>query len=369
LNKDYKIRSYQPADDKGIVELLKLVFDDWPHFDLNCDPLDHWRWKHKDNPLARNLISLGIVGDKIISCLHSIPIILKIGENVFLSWERVDGAVHPDFRRGGLFNKMSELTYETMIKNEVRTQYGITSNPILMKKYQKQGNPHLPHVLVDFIRIHDIDLHLKMVPTKNKEQARKIGFLFVKLVNRIRNTSNDKINTYRDFNISEINSFDDRINTFWDEIKDHYNFIVKRTRDYLNWRFCDHRGGEYKIKMVEVDGRILGYSVLRINKYMKDYPVGYIVDLIALPKCLNVINWLVADAVKYFDTHNINVIHCQLFKTHPYEAIIKRYGFVDSRYRLFMHFIPGAGIYKELNKIQTSTVDKLHFVYGDFDII
>jgi len=118
-----------------------------------------------------------------------------------------------------------------------------------------------------------------------------------------------------------------------------------------------------------MDGRILGYCVLRINRYLKDYPRGYLVDLITHPKCLDIAHGLVADAVNYFDSNNINVIHCQLIKTHPYEAIIKRFGFVDSRNRIFMHFIPCAGIDEELNKIQTSTVDKFHFGYGDYDTI
>ena len=124
---DYIVRPYRLGDEEGIVELLELVFDGWPHFDLQYTPLDHWRWKHEDNPLKTNMISLGIIGGKIISCLHTIPRMMKIGDKVFLSWERVDGAVHPDFRRMGLFNKMSELTYESMMMNGIKIQYGNTS--------------------------------------------------------------------------------------------------------------------------------------------------------------------------------------------------------------------------------------------------
>lgn len=42
-------KEYQPGDEEGIVELLEIVFDGWPHFDLPCSRVDHWKWKFLDN--------------------------------------------------------------------------------------------------------------------------------------------------------------------------------------------------------------------------------------------------------------------------------------------------------------------------------
>jgi hypothetical protein len=173
--------------------------------------------------------------------------------------------------------------------------------------------------------------------------------------------------SYQNFSISKVSSFDDRINEFWDEMKDHYNFIVQRTREYVNWRYCDPRGGDYIIKMAEADGKILGYSVLRINSYKKDYLNGSIVDLINLPKRLDVSEGLVKDAVNFFDSNNINIIQCQIIKYHQNEAIVKKFGFVDSRFRHFMHYVPKIEIDEELKKLQRSTANQIHYVYGDYD--
>ncbi len=53
--------------------------------------------------------------------------------------------------------------------------------------------------------------------------------------------------------------------------------------EYLNWRYSDRRGGDYILKEAIEGERALGYVVLRVNGYQEKYPVGYIVDLLALP--------------------------------------------------------------------------------------
>ena len=101
----------------------------------------------------------------------------------------------------------------------------------------------------------------------------RTGFHIVNLLNDVRNFFSYPHSKKKDLQILEISSYDDRIDEFWHEVNDYYRFIIERTKDYLNWRYCDPRGGEYIVKTAEEDGRILGYSVLRINSYQKTYPV------------------------------------------------------------------------------------------------
>ena len=60
----------------------------------------------------------------------------------------------------------------------------------------------------------------------------------------------DKINDYKIF---PIQYFDDRINVFWNKIRNEYNFITERNKDYLNWRYCDKRGGNHEVFIAEFD--------------------------------------------------------------------------------------------------------------------
>jgi len=118
------------------------------------------------------------------------------------------------------------------------------------------------------------------------------------------------------------------------------------------------------VKQVEEDGEILGYSVLKINKSRMVYPVGYIVDILALPGRLDVADLLVADAVKYFDKNDINIVNCLLIKNHPYKRIFNRHGFLDSRIKIHLSYT-SHGLEDELKDLRTSS--KPHFTYGDID--
>lgn len=364
---DYFVRSYLPGDEEEIVRLLQLVFDGWPHFDLSCAPVDHWRWKFKDNPLKKSIILLGTSDDKIIGCTHTTPLTMKIGDSVFLCGNGYDLAVHPDFRRIGVAKKMNELRRELRANAGIKLVIMVSGNPIMVTHYSKLY-PRFPYTILNFVRIQDIDLHLQMNPTENA-WLKKYGFHFVKLLNKFRSALRVSSLPEEDFRISKVHSFDGNINVFLDEIKSHYAFIVERTRDYLNWRYCDPRGGNYIIKIAEADGRTLGYSVLRINRYVRSYPVGYIVDLLTLPDRLDVTDALVADAVNYFDSNCINMIRCQVVKNHPYEKLLKGCGFAKSGYGIDLFYDIYAKIGEELNKLQTRIPDRIHFVYGDYDWI
>jgi len=85
-----------------------------------------------------------------------------------------------------------------------------------------------------------------------------------KMINNIVNIFTFLISSDQIFTVSEISRFDDRINLFWNQIKDNYIFITEKTRDYLNWRYCDKRGGNYIVKIVEKD--ILSVHIFRNNQ-------------------------------------------------------------------------------------------------------
>lgn len=367
MKKNHSVRPYRQGDEEEIVQLLELVFDGWPHFDIECSPLEHWRWKFEDNPIKSSIISVGTRNGEIIGCSHRISRKLKIGESVILCCTGADQAVHPNFRKMGLFKKMDGLGKELERKSGIHFFYGISGNPILIK-YRSKDHHTFPHATAKFVRIQDIDWHLQMMHTTHINLY-KYGYRLVKLFNKFKNALSLSPPLNGDFRIKKISSFDNSINAFWNEIKDHYTFIVERTKDYLNWRCCDPRGGNYLIKIAERDGHVLGCIVLRINKYQKDYPTGYIIDLLTLPGRLDIVDALIRDAIQDFDNQNINIIKCQIIKNQQYERIFKKYGFLSTRNGTNILWRSDTTIGEELSKFQTSSVNRIHFVYGDYDDI
>jgi len=366
LEKKYTVRPYLPGDEVGIVELLQLVFDGWPRFDLNCSSLDHWRWKYLSNPLDMIFIAVAVNKGRTIGCHHSIPLRIKIGDDLFLCNTGSDLAVHPDFRNMGISKQVRQMCRKLKVEAGLQHAYFVTGNPILIKRYLK-SRPSFPHPITNLVRIMDINLHLRMMPVENA-WLMKLGFNTVKYINDFRNAFSPPTSAKHDLNIFETRCFDERIDAFWKQVSEKSSFIVERGRDYLNWKYYDPRAGNFVIRQVEENGHIIGYSVLNINRYHRDYPIGYIVDLITLPERPDVADALAKDAVRFFDSKNINIINCQVVKNHPHERIYKRHSFLDSRTKLHL-FYNIYGKEDKIDKIKMAKASTIYFYWGDLDVL
>jgi hypothetical protein len=366
LEKEFKVRLFQPGDEEGIVELLELVFNGWPKFDLRCSPLEHWKWKYQDNPLQTIQFTVGVSDNRIVGCNHYLPLKIKIGNNVYLSTQGLDVAVHSDFRRMALFNKMMDLGIKMRKEYGSQFHYYMTWN-LKLKKQLSMYYHRFPHHARRLFRIHDVELQLRKHPMQFSFIYR-YGSHLLKLTNKCRNALQPYRPPSYDFDIEKIFHFDERIEGFWEKIKEHYHFIVERSRDYLNWRYCDPRGGDYLVKIAQTDAKILGYMVLRTDRHQLDYAIGYIVDLLTLPNRIDVATALVENAISYFDGHHINMILCMLMKNHPYEAILKRNGFITKRERIPLFYKDYTEV-KELERREIHSPSRIHLVYGDLDVI
>lgn len=118
--------------------------------------------------------------------------------------------------------------------------------------------------------------------------------------------------------VNEINQFKSNVEDFWDEVKDNYYWIVARTQDFLNWRYCDPRGGRYRVTSVEENRKLIGYCVSRINNFNIEYPKGIIVDILSLPGREDVTEILLVDALNDFDSQGVNCVHAWAGQKHPF---------------------------------------------------
>jgi GNAT superfamily N-acetyltransferase len=332
--------------------------------DLDITPHEHWKWKFLDNPLKKSFITVCEHDKKIVACEHEFLIKSWVGKSKLLCTYSSDQAVHPDYRGMGLSKAMVEYSSEKRRKYGCGFSYWITSNPIMIRSYTKHW-PSFPHRVINLVKIQDIGLQLHKMPMKNPWFMR-VGYLFLKYVNKIKNLLNN-YDSHNELAISKVDAFDDRVNMFWAKIQHNHDFIVERTKEYLNWRYCDPRAGPYVIRVAQSNNEIIGYSVLRINRYRQDYQVGYIMDVLALPERLDAVDKLIADATEFFKTQEINICNCFIVKGHPYEPIYKKHGFLDSRIRTHIFLNLLGEIDEEIGILQNATPDRIHFSYGDID--
>lgn len=349
------------------MHLLQLVFDGWPRFDLDCSPEDHWIWKYRDNPNGIIMISLAVKDGKVIGCMHASPRKAKVKDEIVLCVIGTDLAVHPDLRGMGITRNIDKKIRSLDDEYGNKFCYFITGNPDVIKLLNKEGYARFPHNVINLVRIRNIDLHLEKMPAENA-WIKKLGFHLINKLNSLRNALVGSEHRYPSIDLREISRFDERINGFWNLASNHYDFIVERRMDYLNWRFCDPRAGKFVIKQAEENGYILGYSILSINSSIEDYPIGYIVDLLTLPDRHDALEALLSDAVRYFDSNDINLINYQIVEGHPYERVFKRHGFLNSMIKLFIGLqVKKMG--KKLMDLKQSPANKIFLSWGDHDVL
>jgi GNAT superfamily N-acetyltransferase len=357
-------RSYEPDDGEKIVELLEMVFNGWPKYDLGCSPLEHWRWKNgggKNSSLGAVCVHNGC----IVGSLQSIPRSIRIGEASLLGSYGVDFAVHPDYKGRGISTRLNNITDGLLKDSGVAFSYAIVGNSILVKAYSKRY-PEFPHPMANLVRIRDIDAQLEALPMERPWLV-KLGYGVFRLLNVAWRRFYSPESRKTEFKVKRLDRFDERADDLWEEVSVDHDFICDRSADFLNWRYCDPRAGDFIAMMAEGDdGELLGYSVLRVNRYLEGYPVGYIVDLLGRPGRMDVVEALAAESLEYFDTNDVNIVNCLVAKGHPHETALKRLGFVDSmvKIRIFIDEYERKGIF---SGIVGSLPSRIHFSWGDHD--
>jgi GNAT superfamily N-acetyltransferase len=307
------VRKYQKGDEESIVELLDLVFNGWPKIDLESSALDHWKWKYNDRPMNGLEAAVALDNGRIIACLGSPNVNLKINEETYLCEPRADLAVHPDYRGKGVWRAMVDSWVENKWSPKI-IGYNVSTTSEVVGRAKKTKATQFPSQIKQYSRINDIDAYLK---AKKIPQylAKKIGYLGLSSLSKARNFGRKRVKS--NYSVKTVTSFDDRVNQLWEEVKKSYDLVVERRQEYLNWRYSDPRGGNYTIRILEDGDRLLGYSVYRINKYNPDYPEGYIVDLTCVKENEVVVS-LIDDACNFFDLNDTRVVHYWSPQDHYY---------------------------------------------------
>ena len=319
-----------------------------------------------DNPSGSYCIFVAERDGEIVGVGHDLYIDVKHGEEDFRTVYGTDVAVHPEHRRRGLYTKLVRARLKIKMKNS-DFQYGYTTNPILLERrkrsYEEEPSAYyFPYKACKYIWIKDVDLHLKMMKT-NKAWLMKQGHKIKKFMSKIRHMVDRSIEDDGSYSINVAERFDDSSDSFWRKVAPHYNFIGKRDKEYLNWRYCDPRSGNYTVLQAKDKDKLLGYVVTSME--LGDlYPTGYIIDLLALHGKNEVAVALVNAAVKKINENGVNVIRALIVKGHPYESVFERNGFIDNRESLYVRYRKSADS-EESKTLRDSPPEKIHLVYSD----
>lgn len=114
IKKKYTYRLATNEDTANIVELLKICLGE-----SDNRTVEYWNWKHNNNPFGSSFVLLAFDDGKLI------------GVRTFMKWEwvkdaqvykcvrTVDAVVHPDYRKRGLFSKLTMYGLDLMKENKI----------------------------------------------------------------------------------------------------------------------------------------------------------------------------------------------------------------------------------------------------------
>lgn len=359
MDNEVIIREYEDGDEEGIIIVLQEAFGDWPKVNLSCSKTAFWRWKHQDTPSETNLVHVAKDGDDIVgvSSQHLVPMLIG-GKQINASLAG-DLAVKKAYRGQGI---SKELVKPSILKRKemgINIVYFVTQNPIVIQSHKKRYHS-FPHPILNMVRIHDVDLQLKHMPMDH-DWIMKTGYRTLNLINRIKNPTSIG---HSNIEIDTVTAFPEDTTRLW-ENNTGIKFMAYNKVDYMNWRYCDPRAGVNKVMLARENGVLVGYIVIQLNRYLRDYPVGYILDLFTDSNKEDIAETLLKTGLEYLDSQNVNIVVSMIPKGHPFERVYASRGFLDSRKNL--HLFSSLNQTKEEYLLEGIKPEEIHFSYGAID--
>ena len=335
MKRPWKVRMYEEGDETGFLKLFNLVFSS----QLN---VKHWLWKYKNNPFGF-IQTVTECDGQIVGHMGLVPVDMKVGDSVVRGAQAVELAVHPRFRRQGMFLEIGKTLMKEAAEEAIPIVYGVPNEPAYHGhiKYGWFYVGRIP-VLIKFLSVSGLLSFLlvkfyyfirrRHSPVSGKENIRPFPFLISLLgwmssFPSIRKHKSVRTLATESFLIRQVSSFDSRVDDLWDYAAKSLTFGIVRKRRYLTWRYFEKPYSDYKVFFAEKDGSLKGYVILSIEKpwnwgMISLKKLGYIVDILAVSK--KVANHLIQASIQYFSQQKVDLILCWMMKSHfMYKCLIK----------------------------------------------
>jgi hypothetical protein len=199
-----RIANYIAGDEHKILELFELVFK-------QKMSLDYWIWRFLNNPAGAKMIKLMWDGDKLVGHYAVSPLCMNVNNKHVLTAHSMTTMTHPDYGGRGIFKLLSLALYEE-IENDLGCEavWGFPNN-----------NSHYGFI--------------NSLQWKNIAIIHTMGISPQKLI-----VSN------KDIEVEEFELFDNEKVDFIQTKIDGFSVSIHRSKEYLNWRYCENPSVSYK---------------------------------------------------------------------------------------------------------------------------
>jgi len=336
-----EIRPYEAGDELAILDLYEEIFD-------VRQSLAQWRWRFAEVPSGQPSIQVAWERDRVVGQFAYSPMPLALGAASFDALMALDGMVHPEFQRTGLFTRL-EQTAAAVVPSE-SARYGFPNDKSFPLFVGALGwrSPGRPRVLMKLLRTDGLSrrnpLLRLLAPAAGLARRRDAAVRghvpirqfsrFAEIEERLPLFASDRVHTRREVVV-------------------------------LDWRY---RAGPHPYRLFAFgrEGEESGFAVVRIQEKF-DLRIAWLADFAVtaadrrhVPTMLRTLaSELHADA--------------DLFSTllsHPSEKRqLRRAGFLEAPERLLPHpfFLISHG--QSLHQTEFDDLDRWHLTWGLHDAI
>jgi GNAT superfamily N-acetyltransferase len=327
----FTARLYREEDEASFHEMLQAAFGGWPRFEIRCAAIDHLRWKLRSHPMSMPHHVVAEAGGRIVGGNTTIVKPLRAGARTLLSRATWDIAVHPEYRQLGVFAAMRRVR-ESLDKDFDLMMGGMGRNPAVLRLRER-------------------------IPQERVRFANEVVLL------RVEGDAPASVVAPADVNIEPVTTFDQRFDDLWAQAVADFDFTVVRDSRYLNWRYGDPRAGCFTTWAAVEAGTVIGFVVQRVS-----HGRGYIADLLARPRRVDVVGALVGHALENLRDQGVSRVEAWSTAHHFYNVALMDCGFVAAKR-------PVAIDYRAL-RVPADTLDvlrdphgRVHVAIGDTDLV
>lgn len=216
----FPLRIWDPNDKQIVPQFLQLLR---AVFDSGVYNSDWFLWKHRDSLWGPSIVTYAVdtLDGHIVALRAFWPWKLVRGGEVILAYQPCDTAVHPDFRRRGLFTRLTKLAIDAAKQRGASVLFNFP-NPLSKPGYLKLGWQEIGGMVTLLKPMKPLSIGFKLIANKGK-----IGTFVPDIRVQHRNSHEDVL-------VEQKLCFEDRASRQKDL------WMGARTPRMLHWRFQKH---------------------------------------------------------------------------------------------------------------------------------
>lgn len=228
------------------------------------------RWQFLDNPVNKQLVNIAIDDEnqKVAAIYAIFPVQFKIGKETYLGSQSLDTITDEDYRGQGLFINLAKDVYEKAVKENVKLVYGFPNGNSIGGFERK----------LDWQVLDPVPFLIKPLGTGYfTKKIKQLSWLpNIKIAFQSRLDSN--------LDIQIQNGFPDQVDAIWEEFSKNILVSVKRSKEYLEWRYLQKPYEDYKIAHAyKKNGDYIGYIIYCV-KEKHGGKIAYVMEYVYNPK-------------------------------------------------------------------------------------